>query len=141
EHAEGEGVGVHDPLELRAVDVESPLHRRQGHVHDRVVEHDHEQPERDSHEGPPLAGLRGEEPGAHRPPRTCLSAVVFRPVSDFVWNPTPAIVEAANLTRLSRLLGCSDYRELHRVSIEEPERFWPALVDDLGPTFPRGWTP
>src|SRR5919197_1704857 len=54
-------------------------------------------------------------------------------------NATAAIVEAANLTRLSRLLGCSDYNELHRVSIEEPERFWPALVDDLGLTFTRRW--
>jgi acetyl-CoA synthetase len=60
-------------------------------------------------------------------------------VPDFVWKPTPEIVEAANLTRLSRSLGCSDYHELHRVSIEEPERFWPALVDDLGLTFTRRW--
>jgi acetyl-CoA synthetase len=60
-------------------------------------------------------------------------------VSDFVWNPTPAIVEAANLTRLYRLLGCSDYHELHRVSVEEPERFWPALVDDLELEFSRRW--
>jgi acetyl-CoA synthetase len=61
-------------------------------------------------------------------------------VGDVVWEPTPAIVEAANLTRLARALGCSDYHELHRVSVEEPERFWPALVDDLGLTFTRRWT-
>jgi acetyl-CoA synthetase len=61
-------------------------------------------------------------------------------VPDFVWNPTPAIVEAANLTRLYRLLGCSDYHELHRVSVEEPERFWPVLVDDLGLTFAERWS-
>jgi acetyl-CoA synthetase len=61
-------------------------------------------------------------------------------VPDFVWKPTPEIVEAANLTRLSRSLGCSDYHELHRVSIEEPERFWPVLVDDLGLTFTQRWT-
>ena len=59
---------------------------------------------------------------------------------DFVWNPTPAIVEAANLTRLYRLLGCSDYHELHRVSVEEPERFWPVLVDDLGLAFAERWS-
>src|SRR5713226_189902 len=34
-----------------------------------------------------------------------------------------------------RRLGCTDYRELHRVSVEEPERFWPALIDDLGIEF------
>jgi acetyl-CoA synthetase len=61
-------------------------------------------------------------------------------VLDFVWKPTPEIVEAANLTRLTGALGCSDYHELHRVSVEEPERFWPALVDDLGLTFTRRWT-
>jgi acetyl-CoA synthetase len=61
-------------------------------------------------------------------------------VSDFVWGPSAAIVESANLTRLARALGCSDYHELHRVSVEEPERFWPALVDDLGLTFTRPWT-
>jgi len=61
-------------------------------------------------------------------------------VPDFVWNPTPAIVEAANLTRLYRLLGCSDYHELHRVSVEEPERFWPVLVDDLGLAFAERWS-
>jgi acetyl-CoA synthetase len=61
-------------------------------------------------------------------------------VSDFVWKPTPAIVERSNLARLYRLLGCSDYHELHRVSVEEPERFWPALVDDLGLVFTRPWT-
>ncbi|HYY34564.1 MAG TPA: AMP-binding protein, partial [Gaiellaceae bacterium] len=60
-------------------------------------------------------------------------------MSDFVWNPTAAIVEAANLTRLYRLLGCSGYHELHRVSVEEPERFWPALVDDLGLVFTKRW--
>jgi len=61
-------------------------------------------------------------------------------VRNVVWKPTPEIVETANLTRLSRLLGCSGYHELHRVSIEEPERFWPALVHDLRLIFTRRWT-
>jgi acetyl-CoA synthetase len=33
----------------------------------------------------------------------------------------------------------ADYRALHRISIEEPERFWPAVVDDLGLVFSRRW--
>ena len=57
-----------------------------------------------------------------------------------VWEPTPAILEAANLTRLAHRLGCARYHELHRVSVEEPDRFWPALVDDLALTFTRRWT-
>jgi len=60
-------------------------------------------------------------------------------VPEFVWNPTPAILESANLTRLGRSLGCAGYHELHRVSIEEPERFWPAVVEDLGLEFSEPW--
>jgi acetyl-CoA synthetase len=56
-------------------------------------------------------------------------------VRDFVWTPTPEQVEQANLTRLARRLGCDGYPALHRASIEEPERFWPALIDDLGIRF------
>jgi len=48
-------------------------------------------------------------------------------------------VEQANVTRLARALGCDGYDALHRVSIEEPERFWPALVDDLGIRFSTPW--
>jgi acetyl-CoA synthetase len=59
--------------------------------------------------------------------------------SEFVWQPSPERIERANLTRLQRALGASDYHELHRISIEEPDRFWPALVDDLGIEFSRRW--
>jgi acetyl-CoA synthetase len=59
--------------------------------------------------------------------------------SEFVWQPSPAQIERANLTRLQRALGASDYHELHRISIEEPDRFWPALIDDLGIEFSRRW--
>src|SRR6266516_6059542 len=38
-----------------------------------------------------------------------------------------------------RRLGCAGYAELHRVSIEEPERFWPALIEDLGLEFAEPW--
>ena len=41
--------------------------------------------------------------------------------------------------RLWRKLGCESYHELHRLSIEEPERFWPALIDDLGLEFSTPW--
>jgi acetyl-CoA synthetase len=60
-------------------------------------------------------------------------------MTDVVWTPPPERIESANLTRLQRRLGCADYRELHRVSIEEPERFWPAVVEDLGLEFSRPW--
>jgi len=41
--------------------------------------------------------------------------------------------------RLARRLGCADYHALHRVSIEEPDRFWRAVRDDLALPFSRDW--
>ena len=61
-------------------------------------------------------------------------------VSDFVWTPTPEQAESANLTRLARRLGVERYHDLHRISIEEPDRFWPALIEDLGLEFSEPWT-
>jgi acetyl-CoA synthetase len=60
-------------------------------------------------------------------------------MSDFVWTPPPELVERANITRLARRLGCADYHELHGLSVRDPERFWPAVVDDLGLDFVRPW--
>jgi long-chain acyl-CoA synthetase len=61
-------------------------------------------------------------------------------VGEFVWTPTPEQVESANITRLARRLGVERYHDLHRISIEEPERFWPAVVEDLGLEFSEPWT-
>ncbi|MGH3104151.1 MAG: AMP-binding protein [Gaiellaceae bacterium] len=60
-------------------------------------------------------------------------------MSEFVWHPSAERVEHANVTRLMRRLGCGSYHELHRLSVEEPERFWPELVDDLGLEFSTPW--
>jgi acetyl-CoA synthetase len=60
-------------------------------------------------------------------------------VSEFVWTPTPEQVDQANVTRLARRLGCGGYAELHRLSVEEPERFWTAVVDDLELEFSKPW--
>jgi acetyl-CoA synthetase len=59
---------------------------------------------------------------------------------DFIWQPSEEFVERANVTRLQRRLGAADYHELHRISVEEPDRFWPELVDDLGIEFSQPWT-
>ena len=61
-------------------------------------------------------------------------------MGEFVWTPSPEQVESANVTRLARRLGVERYRDLHRISIEEPERFWPAVVEDLGLEFSEPWT-
>ena len=67
QHQRGERqrVAGDDPLELGEIGAEVALDRRQRDVHDRVVEHDHEQPERDGGERPPLAVLLCEDPSPH----------------------------------------------------------------------------
>jgi acetyl-CoA synthetase len=60
-------------------------------------------------------------------------------VPEFIWSPSPEQVEEANLTRLARRLGLEGYADLHRSSIEEPDRFWPALIEDLGLEFSEPW--
>src|SRR4051794_3701570 len=39
-----------------------------------------------------------------------------------------------------RRVGCGEYHQLHPVSVQDPDRFWPAVVDDLGLEFSRPWT-
>jgi acetyl-CoA synthetase len=60
-------------------------------------------------------------------------------MNEIVWAPTHEDIESANMSRLARRLGVEGYAELHRVSIEEPERFWPAVIDDLGLEFSQPW--
>jgi acetyl-CoA synthetase len=58
---------------------------------------------------------------------------------EFIWRPSAELVEQANVTRLGRALGAADYHELHQISVEEPDRFWPAVVADLGLAFSHPW--
>jgi acetyl-CoA synthetase len=60
-------------------------------------------------------------------------------MSEFVWSPTRERFEHANVVRLWRKLGCESYSELHRMSVEDPERFWPAVIEDLDLEFARRW--
>ena len=57
----------------------------------------------------------------------------------YAWTPSEEQLEAANLTRLARSLGCGDYASLHRVSVEEPDRFWRAVAADLDLALTRPW--
>jgi acetyl-CoA synthetase len=59
---------------------------------------------------------------------------------DVVWTPDEATIERANVTRLMRRHGVADYRDLVQRSIEEPEWFWPAAVEDMGIEFDSPWT-
>ncbi|HEY3543494.1 MAG TPA: AMP-binding protein [Gaiellaceae bacterium] len=60
-------------------------------------------------------------------------------MTDCIWHPSDDRIGRANLTRLLRRLGAADYHDLHRVSVEEPERFWPEVVADLEIDFSQPW--
>ena len=62
-----------------------------------------------------------------------------RVATDFAWRPSAKQLEAANVARLARALGCAGYGELHALSIDDPDRFWRAVVDDLGIPLARHW--
>ena len=122
----------------------SSLDRRQRDVHDRVVEHDHEQAERDRARASTTCGFRAAKRRAFTV-GSRLVILVQRNV--FAASPTlraderrrldadsRAASSSANVVAAARATSAVEgYAELHRVSIEEPERFWPALIEDLGP--------
>ncbi len=56
-----------------------------------------------------------------------------------VWRPDEGTVERANVTRLLRRAGAEGYAALVRRSCEDPDWFWPLVVDDLGLEFAQPW--
>ncbi|HXH25212.1 MAG TPA: AMP-binding protein [Vicinamibacterales bacterium] len=50
---------------------------------------------------------------------------------EIVWWPTPAHVEGSRLKAFMDRHGIGTYDELLRRSVDEPEWFWPAVLDDL----------
>jgi acetyl-CoA synthetase len=58
---------------------------------------------------------------------------------DVIWRPSDEVREGSNAVRLARRLGFDDYWELVRFSAEEPERFWPEAIEDMGLEFSRPW--
>src|SRR5581483_1352532 len=56
-----------------------------------------------------------------------------------IWSPTPDVLERANVVRLMRRHGIDEFAELLRRSQQEPEWFWPAVVEDLGLEFFEPW--
>ncbi|HEU5195505.1 MAG TPA: AMP-binding protein, partial [Methylomirabilota bacterium] len=60
-------------------------------------------------------------------------------MAEVIWEPTKEVLEHANVVRLMRRHGCADFAALLRRSQDDPEWFWPAVVEDLGLEFSRGW--
>jgi acetyl-CoA synthetase len=61
-------------------------------------------------------------------------------VADVVWRPTEEVLEHANVVRLMRRHGFSTYRDLVDRSIEDPDWFWPAVLEDLGLELYEPWS-
>lgn len=55
--------------------------------------------------------------------------------SAYAWEPTPAVVAHANVSRLMRGYGIEDYKDLVTKSQDEIAWFWDAVVRDLGIEF------
>jgi acetyl-CoA synthetase len=60
-------------------------------------------------------------------------------VAEVVWTPDEKTLAHANVVRLMRRHGIEDYWELVRRSQDEPEWFWPALIEDTGLEFSTPW--
>lgn len=53
-------------------------------------------------------------------------------MADIMWKPSKDLVEAANVTRFMEKHNIQGHDQLLRRSREDPEWFWPAIVEDLG---------
>ena len=60
-------------------------------------------------------------------------------MTEIVWTPGAEVLARANVVRLMRRHGISEYRELVRRSISEPEWFWPAAIEDMEIEFFEPW--
>ncbi|MPZ68761.1 MAG: AMP-binding protein [Actinobacteria bacterium] len=61
-------------------------------------------------------------------------------MSEYVWEPTAEYIEGANVTRLMRRHGVTDYWELVKRSQDDIEWFWDVVVKDLGIEFTVPYT-
>jgi acetyl-CoA synthetase len=60
-------------------------------------------------------------------------------VAEFVWEPSDEVLARANVVRLMRRHGFDDYRAFQQASQDDPDWFWPAVVEDLDLRFSRAW--
>ena len=60
-------------------------------------------------------------------------------MSRFIWAPTEEVLAHANVVRLMRRHGFENYWELVRRSQDDPDWFWPAVIEDMGLEFSQPW--
>ena len=59
---------------------------------------------------------------------------------DIAWRPTPEYIENSRLVAFMRRHALGSQAELLRRSVEDPDWFWPAVLDDLGIEFYEPYT-
>src|SRR5262249_13871284 len=133
EHERGERqrVGVDDPLQLREARVQIPLDRRQGDVHHRDVEEEHEHGGADDDQRPPLA--------LPTPHSLTIPTPTLSNVQEVLTVPNDVAAELAGvedgvLDSLRERLGCSISLRGNRLTLEgDEERVAEAraVVDEL----------
>lgn len=55
------------------------------------------------------------------------------------WRPSARDLARSRLARAMRICGFDSLAELHRYSVDQPEAFWRAALDDLGVAFSTPW--
>jgi acetyl-CoA synthetase len=70
----------------------------------------------------------------------CPCDITLRRVSRFIWEPSPEVLERANIVRFMRRNGFDDYREFQQRSQDDPEWFWPAAIEDMDLDFREPWS-
>ncbi|MGZ8693815.1 MAG: AMP-binding protein [Gaiellaceae bacterium] len=58
---------------------------------------------------------------------------------EVIWEPTGEVLERANVVRFMRRHGFDDFAAFQQRSQDDPEWFWPAVVEDLGIEFAKPW--
>ena len=64
----------------------------------------------------------------------------FGNLENAVWKPSPGVLERSRLAAAMKRWGYDSLAELHRDSVDKPEWFWRAALEDLGITFATPWT-
>jgi acetyl-CoA synthetase len=61
-------------------------------------------------------------------------------MSEYAWQPTPEVKERANVTRLMRRHGIADIDVMRARSVEDVDRYWESVIEDLGLPFARPYS-
>ncbi len=61
-------------------------------------------------------------------------------MAEVIWEPSPEVLERANVVRFMRRHGFDDYREFQQRSQDDPDWFWPAAIEDMDLDFREPWS-